>query len=156
MHVLGFDPGYDRLGIALVERSNGHERVCFADCLYTDKTKALAERLYDIGVHVGALIEQHTPDAIALETLYFNTNQKTAMAVAEARGILLFLAGTHECPIYEYTPQQIKVAVTGYGRSSKAQVMDMVTRLTGFADETAVDDVYDAIAVSITCLVSER
>lgn len=156
MRVLGIDPGYDRLGISIMEHGTDRERIIHSECFETDKTASLPARLAALGAHVSGLIDTHAPDVIAIESLYFNKNQKTAMAVAEARGVLLFIAGGRAIEVFEYTPQQIKVAVTGHGQSTKKQVTDMVIRLTGFDDAGALDDEYDAIAVGITCLAHER
>ena len=84
--------------------------------------------------------------------LFFNKNQKTAMGVAQVRGILVYLAQSHDCQVYEFGPQEIKIAVTGYGKSDKSAVIDMVKRLIPSAPNKALDDEYDAIAVGITCL----
>jgi len=156
MKVLGIDPGYDRLGIAIMEKSNGKEVILHSECFLTEKENDIASRLDEIGEHIIALMNTHTLDALAIETLYFNTNQKTAIAVAEARGVLLYLAKKHGCAVFEYTPQQIKVAVTGHGKSTKQQMMEMVRRLTGFQKKGALDDEYDAIAIGMTCLACER
>lgn len=156
MRVLAFDPGYDRLGVAVLEKKDGKEHLVHSECVVTDKKTAIAERLGTIGSAVEILIKTHTPDFIAVESLYFNKNQKTAIAVSEARGVLLYLAEKHGCVVREYTPQEIKVAVTGYGKSTKDQVEGMVRRLLPEVPESALDDEYDAIAVGLTCLACER
>lgn len=156
MRVLSFDPGYDRLGIAVLEKKNGKEHLVESRCLLTNKDATISARLAHIGAEVEALITTCAPDLVAIESLYFNKNQKTAIAVAEARGVLLYLAEKHSCAVREYTPQEIKVAVTGYGKSTKEQVALMVKRLLPNVPENALDDEYDAIAVGITCLACER
>ena len=156
MRVLACDPGYNRLGVAVVDRVGGKETLVYSSCIITEKTLALPDRLLEIADAFVTLIEKYAPDYVALESLFFNKNQKTAMAVAETRGVLLYLARKNKCVVCEYSPQQIKIAVTGYGKSDKRHVMDMVKRLMPEVPDGALDDEYDAIAVGITALVSIR
>ncbi len=156
MKVLAFDPGYDRLGVAVLDQENGKEKLLFSTCVLTNKQSDLPDRLVEIGNAVALLIAEHTPDAVAIETLFFNKNIKTAIGVAQARGIILYLAKHAGCRLYEFGPQEIKVAVTGYGNSDKNAVIDMVKRLVTNAPKTAHDDEYDAIAVGITALAHYR
>lgn len=152
MRVLGIDPGYDRLGVAIMEREGGKEKVLYSACVETPKTEDLASRLLLLGTAVEKLLEAYTPDAVGIETLFFNKNQKTAIGVAQARGVVMYLAKKHNCAVYEFGPQEIKIAVTGYGKSDKDAVMLMVKRLVTDIPPHALDDEYDAIAVGITCL----
>lgn len=152
MRVIGVDPGYDRLGIAIMELIDGSERLIHSECILTDKQSTLPERIHTLGIRFSELLEMHAPDTLAIETLFFNKNRKTAIGVAQARGALLFLAKTHSCQVYEFSPQEIKIAITGYGKSDKQAVIDMVTRLVPDAPKGVLDDEYDAIAVGITCL----
>lgn len=156
MKVLSIDPGYDRLGVAILEHQEGKEKLLFSDCIETDKNHELIDRLFIAGQKVESLLEEHKPDAIAIETIFFNKNQKTAIGVAQMRGILIYLAKTHSCQVYEFGPQEIKVAVTGYGKSDKNGVIMMVKQLLPNVPEKALDDEYDAIAVGITCLAHHR
>lgn len=156
MRVLACDPGYDRLGVAVLEKRNGAEHLLHSTCITTSKTAELPERLREMGVAFAALLTEYTPTHVALETLYFSKNVKTAIAVAEARGVLLYLARSADCSIAEYTPQQVKVATTGHGGSDKRQVAAMLPRLLSEVPEGALDDEYDAIAVGLTALASLR
>ena len=156
MKILAFDPGYDRLGVAVLEHANGKERLIYSSCITTDKQAPLSDRLLCIGNAVHALLDAYTPDAVGIETLFFNKNQKTAIGVAQARGIILYLAKTKGCRIYEFGPQEIKIAVTGYGKSDKSAVISMVKRLLPQVPEKAQDDEYDAIAVGLTALAHYR
>jgi len=156
MRVLAIDPGYDRIGVAIMEKKDNVEKLIHSECILTDKKAELTKRLFDLGTQIEALIEFYKPDALAIETLFFNTNQKTGIGVAQARGIIIYLALQAHCVIYEYGPQEIKVAVTGYGKSDKKAVIDMVKRLIENVPETAHDDEYDAIAVGITYLAHYR
>ncbi|MES2749129.1 MAG: crossover junction endodeoxyribonuclease RuvC [Patescibacteria group bacterium] len=152
MRVLAIDPGYDRLGVAVMEYQNGKEHLIFSTCVETDRKSDLPERLFMVGDTIATLIATHAPDTVAIETLFFNKNVKTAIGVAQARGIIIYLAKKSGCVVHEFGPQEIKVAVTGYGNSDKAAVFAMVTRLVPNVPRKALDDEYDAIAVGITCL----
>jgi len=153
MRFLGIDPGYDRLGIAVVEKvGNEKEWVVFSECFETNKNLEIVERLQILGRRVEEVIKTHRPDALGLETLFFNKNQKTAMAVAEARGIIIYLAKVAGCQVFEYHPQEIKVATTGYGKSDKEAVASMVKQLVSNCPPEGIDDEYDAIAVAVTGL----
>jgi crossover junction endodeoxyribonuclease RuvC len=152
MRVLAIDPGYDRLGVAVMEYMDGKEHLVFSTCVLTDKKSDLVDRLFVIGTTVSELITAHQPDTVAIETLFFNKNIKTAIGVAQARGIILYLAKKAGCVVHEFGPQEIKVAVTGYGNSDKDAVFSMVNRLVPNVPKNALDDEYDAIAVGITCL----
>ena len=156
MKVLAVDPGYDRLGVAVLEHDSGKEKLLYSGCVETDKKAELSDRLHELGSVFSKLLSQHNPDCIAIETLFFNKNQKTAIGVAQARGIIMYLAKEAGCVVKEFGPQEIKVAVTGYGKSDKGAVIDMVQRLIKNAPEKALDDEYDAIAVGITCLAHHR
>lgn len=152
MRVISVDPGYDRLGVAVIELQNGKENLIYSGCIETNKQDTLIERLFIIGQEFTTLINTHKPNTLAIETIFFNKNQKTAIGVAQARGILIYLAQLNNCRVFEFGPQEIKVAVTGYGKSDKSAVIDMVKRLVNNAPDKALDDEYDAIAVGITCL----
>lgn len=154
MRVLAVDPGFDRIGIAVIEHDGRHEHVVFSECFITNKKDTFYARLAAVGGHIAAMIEKYGPDALAIETLFFSINAKTAMRVAEARGAIIYQAAARDIPIVEYSPQQIKIAVTGYGKASKEQVANMAKRLarldTTHSNTTIFDDEMDAIALGIT------
>lgn len=152
MRVLAIDPGFDRLGVAVIERELGKENLLHSACLTSVRGTPLPERLVDLGTGLTGIIKKYEPTNLAIETLFFNKNVKTAIDVAQARGMVLYLARSAGCLIHEYSPQQVKVAVTGYGASDKTAVFSMVKRLIAGVPEKAHDDEYDAIAVGITCL----
>jgi crossover junction endodeoxyribonuclease RuvC len=156
MRVLGIDPGYDRMGVAIMDRVSGKDTLVLSSCVLTDKALPFETRLEAIGRAVTVLINEHRPEAVALERLFMSKNQRTAMRVAEVRGAVIYLAELHACKVFEYTPQEVKVALTGYGKSDKGQVTRMVHRLFPNARKDALDDEYDAIAVAATCLASVR
>jgi crossover junction endodeoxyribonuclease RuvC len=155
--IIGIDPGYDRCGFAVLEKSpSGKEKLLFSECFITSKTLPFLERLRLVGERFDSLITEYSPDIAGIEKLYFENNQKTAMAVSEVRGALLYLAATNKLPLYEYTPLQVKVAVTGYGKSDKKQVASMVTKLLTLTTPLRYDDEYDAIALALTASASVR
>ncbi len=156
MRILGIDPGIERVGIAVVERINGKETWIYSDCFKTSAKLSHSERLFLIGKEVSRVIQEYSPKAIAIEKLFFETNTSTAMNVAEARGVMLYCAAMHFLVVYEYTPLQIKVAVTGYGKSDKKAVMVMVPRLIKLPERKMIDDEVDAIAVALTAFAHER
>jgi crossover junction endodeoxyribonuclease RuvC len=154
MRVIAIDPGYDRLGVAVMESANGHEHLLYSTCIESSRQDTLPDRLLTIGNRFEEIVKEFHPDALAIETLFFNKNIKTAIGVAQARGTLLFLAKRAGCAVYEFGPQEIKTAVTGYGKSDKKAVIDMVLRLVKNAPLKALDDEYDAIAIGVACLAT--
>jgi len=158
MKVIAFDPGYDRLGVAIIERSPTHnqEVLLYSACIETTRQTPLADRLHQLGKEVTVLFKKYQPQAAAIETIFFNKNIKTAIGVAQARGMLLYLAKYHAAEVFEYGPQEIKVAVTGYGNSDKGAVYSMIKRLITNCPTAAHDDEYDAIAVGLTHLAHHR
>ncbi|HCB35617.1 MAG: crossover junction endodeoxyribonuclease RuvC [Candidatus Taylorbacteria bacterium RIFCSPHIGHO2_02_49_25] len=157
MRVLAIDPGYNRLGVAVLEKLPGQkEMLLYSACVQTAKELSHANRLLNIATAIRKVADEFKPEAVALETLFFTTNRKTAISVAEARGAILVEAARAQLPIHEYTPLQIKVAVTGYGKSDKRQVTQMIKKLIALPEKKRFDDEYDAIAVGLTCLASER
>lgn len=156
MKVLAIDPGYDRIGIAVIERLNQEETLLYSECLETNRKDELPDRLLEIGQNLEKIIVEHKPEMVAIETLFFNKNISTAIGVAAARGVVFYLARKNNCVVHEYSPQAIKVATTGYGNSDKAAVIMMVKKLIRNAPLSALDDEYDAIAIGITCLAHNR
>ncbi len=146
MRILGIDPGYERLGIAVIEKNT----VLYSDCFRTSAKDDIHKRLGEIGVEISKIIEKFQPDALAIETLFISTNQKTGMRVAEARGIIMYEAIKRGVLIYEYSPMQIKTAVTSDGSSDKSRMIKMVNLLVSLPKKKMLDDEYDAIAVALT------
>ncbi len=157
MRLISIDPGYERLGIAVLEKSpREKEALLYSDCFKTSAKMSQAERLGLIGTEIERVIAEYAPQALAIETLFFSTNTRTAMTVAEARGVILQAAARAGLKVYEYGPGQVKVAVTGYGKSDKAQIISMIPRLIRIEKDIKHDDEYDAIAVGLTCFATER
>ena len=151
MKILGIDPGYDRLGIAIIEKSLiGKEVVIYSGCFETSLKDQIYKRLNQIGHEIDRILKKYEPDEVALETLFITKNQKTAMRVAEARGIIIYEATKRKLPIFEYSPMQIKMAISGDGISDKQRMKKMIEILVKLFHENALDDEYDAIAVALT------
>lgn len=154
--VLAFDPGYERLGVAVIEKQKGKEVLLFSDCVRTSAKFEFAGRLNILGAAAEALIKKWKPDVVALELLYFEKNAKTAMQVAEVRGMLTYVAAKNNLVVKHYTPSEVKIAVTGYGKGTKSAVALMVPKLLTLPPRKRLDDELDAIAVGITCLATLR
>jgi crossover junction endodeoxyribonuclease RuvC len=151
MIILGIDPGYERLGISIISKEDKKKEVfVYSECFKTSPKESHAQRLSLLGNKVQAVIDTYSPDVLAIEKLFFNSNQKTALLVAEARGVIVFTASQNNIRVAEYTPLEIKVAVTGYGRSDKKQIMSMIPRLISLNKTIHSDDEFDAIAVALT------
>jgi crossover junction endodeoxyribonuclease RuvC len=150
MRILGIDPGYERLGIAVLEKESSENHLVFSECFKTPATLPFPDRLLLVGKEVEKVIQKFNPEHLAIENVYFNTNQKTAMHIGEVRGAILYIAKANGIGIFQYTPPQIKVAVAGSGLGSKKDVTAMLHRLIKINKEIRHDDEYDAIAVAVT------
>jgi crossover junction endodeoxyribonuclease RuvC len=172
MRIISIDPGYERLGIAVIEKPPkgvplgkvGREVLVFSECFKTSAKLPHPERLALIGNRIKEVIKKYKPEALATEKLFFSGNQKTAMLVAEARGVILYTGSSLDLPVFEYTPNEIKIAITGYGRSEKRQIISMVEKLIDIpqtpasrkATQGKSDDEFDAIAIGLTHLAIHR
>ncbi len=155
VRVLGIDPGYGRCGLAVLERREGRDVVLESLCIETEGDRPFPERLREVARAICSLLEHHHPDAIALEEVFFGKNQKTAIRVAEVRGMILYLALERKLPVFEYNPGRVKIAVTGVGRADKAQVTKMIPLLVKIEKQNVLDDEYDAIALALTHLAED-
>lgn len=153
MRVLAIDPGYDRLGMAVVEGDPSKPLVVWSACVIPEKGEP-QERLAQVRTAVEEALATHGPDVLAIESLFFSKNVRTAMGVAEARGVILAAAGGRGTPVREYSPQQVKLAVTGYGSADKKAVAAMVPRLVTLDARKRLDDELDAIALGIAALAN--
>jgi crossover junction endodeoxyribonuclease RuvC len=156
MIVLGIDPGTAALGYGIVESKSGRLRMVDAGCLTTKPDASLPKRLLAIHGLLDELIALHRPDLLAVERLFFSRNAQTAFAVGQARGVVLLAAAQAEVPVREATPNEVKVAVTGYGAADKEQVGRMVAVCLGLAEPPRPDDTADALAVAIWASNAER
>ena len=155
MIILGIDPGYAIVGWGLIEYKGSSFTPLRYGAVTTQAGEDFNNRLKVIYDDVCSIIKAFKPEAMAIERLYFTTNQKTAIMVAEARGVILLAAKQFGLPIYEYTPLQVKTAVTGYGKAKKPQVMEMTRRLLNLPEVPSPDDTADALAIALThCQVS--
>jgi crossover junction endodeoxyribonuclease RuvC len=156
MRALAIDPGFGRCGVAVLEKENGKERVIYSSCIETSAIHTFPERLRVVADECTTVMKKFKPDAVALEKLYFTSNQKTAMQVAEVRGAILYASALHNIPVSEYTPLQVKSAITGWGRADKKHVATMLHALVTIDKKIVHDDEYDAIAIGITHLAHAR
>lgn len=153
--VLGIDPGFDRLGLAVVEGDASRPTHVWSECVLPAKGEP-HERLAAVYTAVSNAITEYQPRALALETLFFSTNKKTALAVAEARGAVLAAAGAHGLSVLEFSPGQVKLAVTGHGAADKEAIARMIPHLITLPPKKRLDDELDAIAIAIAGLSTRR
>lgn len=149
MIILGIDPGYAIVGIGVLEYKGNKFRPIEFTTIETHSSMITSLRLKKIKEELCTFLHKYNPDAVAIEELFFNNNAKTAISVAQARGVLVAEVASHDIPIYEYTPLQIKQSVTGYGRAEKGQVQQMVKMLLNLNAIPKPDDAADALAVAI-------
>lgn len=149
MKILGIDPGLANTGYGVVARRGGRIAALDGGVLRTASAAPLEARLSVLFAELEALLDRHSPDAVALEDLYFGANARSAFAVGQARGVVLLAAGRRGVPCASYTPQQVKQAVCGSGRAAKDQVARMVCTLLGLPDEPLPDHATDALAVGV-------
>ncbi|OPG15944.1 crossover junction endodeoxyribonuclease RuvC [Ferroacidibacillus organovorans] len=150
MRILGIDPGFGRTGYGIIDVLGHSYRMVDAGCIETSPKTPIGERLVAIYDAITTLIHQHAPDEFAVEQLFFARNVTTALTAAEARGVVLLAAQKAGLPVGEYTPLQVKQAVSGYGRADKKQVQEMVKILLSLREVVKPDDAADALAVAIT------
>ncbi len=159
MFVLGIDPGLTRCGFGLVEGTlDGAEsfRAVRAGVLETDVACDVEGRLAQIHLDLESLLTEFTPDAVVVERVFFQRNAKTAIPVAQASGVAVGLAGARGLRVRQFTAQQVKLAVTGYGAAEKSQVQSMVAKLCGLRFVPEPPDAADALGLAITYFMTER
>lgn len=157
MRVLGIDPGYERLGLAVLDgNGRGGGSLVWSTCVRTSPKTPHPERLAAIFDAVAGAIEAHQPSAAAVEKLFFSVNRKSALLVAEARGAILAAAARAKLDVVELSPQDVKIAVTGYGASDKKAVEKMVRLLVPSLGADAIDDEVDAVAAGLAALAGAR
>lgn len=149
MRIIAIDPGFDRVGVAIIEKDR-KEILLFSDCITTDKKSDLKDRILQVTNEIESLVYEWQPELMAIEKLFFSKNQKTAIGVSEARGAIIDRATKLGLSISEFTPLEIKTAVCGYGMATKAQVSDMVKKLIKIEHLPKFDDEFDAIACGLT------
>ena len=149
MIILGIDPGLATVGYGVIEYKNGAFRTIAFGAILTPAHTSIESRLLTIYNDLDEIIKKYKPDDVAIEELFFNNNSTTAIAVAEARGVILLCAHKNGVSVNEYTPLQVKQSVVGYGRAEKKQVITMVTMLLGLKEPPKPDDTADALAIAI-------
>lgn len=155
MRIIAVDPGYERMGVAILEKNKkGVEVLLYSGCLRTSPKLSFPERLFNLGEEFWLLMHKWKPRALAIEKIYFEKNHKTAIGVAEVKGMVSYIASSEKCTVAEFTPLEVKVAVTGYGRASKTEMIRMVRKLIHLDKSDALDDEYDAVAIGLTYLAT--
>lgn len=151
MIILGIDPGTALTGYGVIEQTNNQIQLIEYGCFKTEPKFSTAERLCQLDKQLKKIIQQHQPKQISVEDIFFFKNLKTAVKVSQARGVILCRAANMKIPVLEYTPLQIKQAITSYGRAEKIQVQKMVKLLLNLTDIPKPDDAADALAAAICC-----
>ncbi|MCI2105697.1 MAG: crossover junction endodeoxyribonuclease RuvC [Intestinimonas sp.] len=149
MVILGIDPGFAIVGFGILESERGQQRLIQCGAINTPAGLPLSTRLLQIADDMDTLLTRFSPEAMAVEELFFNTNVTTGIGVAQARGVILTAAERIGVPIFEYSPSQVKQAVVGYGKAEKRQVMDMTKRILGLRAVPKPDDAADAVAIAL-------
>jgi crossover junction endodeoxyribonuclease RuvC len=150
MRIVGIDPGTARIGWGLIDGSHQQYTMLRYGCIETEKTKQPHHRLQEIHAEVLGLLQTEKPDQVVVEQLFFARNVTTAMSVGQARGVILLAAAQANLPVFEYTPMQVKQAITGYGRAEKAQIQTMIKMLLKLKEIPKPDDAADALAIALT------
>ena len=149
MIILGIDPGYAIVGVGVIEYIGNKFRVLDYFAVTTEAHTPFENRLKIIYDGINDVIEKYNPDFMAVEELFFNDNAKTAIAVGQARGVIILSAVNHGVEVFEYTPLQVKQAVVGYGRAEKKQVQQMTKSILNLKEVPKPDDVADALAIAV-------
>ena len=154
MRILGIDPGYAIVGFGVIDYEGSRFTLVDMGAITTPAEMAFEARIKAIYLDMCELISSYIPDEMSIEKLFFNTNQKTAIDVAQARGVTILPAIMQGIPIYEYTPLQVKSSIVGYGRAEKKQVQEMVRTMLHLKEVPKPDDTADAVALAITHALS--
>ena len=149
MRILGIDPGYAIVGFGVLDADRGKARLVLCGAINTTAGTPMPLRQLQIQEDLETLIRDFSPEVMAIEELFFNTNVTTAIGVAQARGVILATAARLGVRIFEYSPSQVKIAVVGYGKAEKRQVMDMTKRILGLSAVPRPDDAADAVAIAL-------
>ena len=156
MIILGIDPGIGRMGWGVIESNGSKLKVIGYGCVETEPNTEIPGRLFAIYEEVMQIIKEYKPEQMAIEELYFGKNVKTAFTVGQARGVILLAGSQNSLPIGIYTPLQVKVALTGYGRAEKPQVGKMVKAILHLQEIPKPDDTADALAIALTHSFSSK
>ena len=157
MRILGIDPGTGILGFGVIDvDARGKATLVDAGVIRTPVKQADSDRLFTIYDELQQVIKDNQPDIMSVEKLFFAQNVTTAMSVSQARGVVLLLGKQSNLELHEYTPQQIKMAITGYGKADKRQMQEMVRVILGLREIPKPDDAADAIAAAICCSMTRK
>ena len=149
MIIIGIDPGLATVGFGVIQKVEEKIIPVSYECIRTSAEKQTSERLLEIYNEIKALFEKYNPQIVAIEKLFFNKNVTSAMRVSEARGVILLAAQQKQIPLFEYTPAQIKQAITGTGHADKQQMQEMITRLLGLDELPRPDDAADGLSIAL-------
>jgi crossover junction endodeoxyribonuclease RuvC len=149
MKIIAVDPGYDRVGVAIVEKLSGKEVLLYSTCIVTDKKQSFYDRMQYVRSKIIVILKDFQPQQLVIEELYFAKNTKTALRVAEAKGIIVGTILEKNIPITELHPNHIKIAITGYGAAKKEDILFMLPKLIEIGTEKRFDDELDAIAIGV-------
>ncbi|KKT39953.1 crossover junction endodeoxyribonuclease RuvC [Candidatus Collierbacteria bacterium RIFOXYB2_FULL_46_14] len=150
MKILGIDPGTGRVGWGIISHDKGVDTFVDCGCFETKANSDLPDRLVKIYEYIEKLIQTHNPDVMAVESLFFEKNAKTAIDVAAARGVTLLAGAKARLTVFQYTPLQVKSSLTGYGKAEKNQVEFMVGKILHLKEKIKPDDAADAVAIALT------
>lgn len=149
MIVVGIDPGLATVGFGVLRKENGSIVPVSYGCIRTSSEKETPQRLLEIYDEITALFEKYAPEVVAVERLFFTRNVTNAMSVSEARGVIFLAAQQKHIPIFEYTPKQVKQAITGSGAADKKQMQEMIKRLLGLPELPQPDDAADGLSIAL-------
>lgn len=148
MIVIGIDPGLATVGFGVIKKEASPLPVSYG-CIRTSSEKKTPERLQEIYLEINSLFEKYAPEAVAIERLFFNRNVTNAMSVSESRGVIFLAAQQKGIPVFEYTPKQVKQAITGSGKADKKQMQEMIKRLLKLKEVPKPDDAADALSIAL-------
>ncbi len=155
MIIIGIDPGTATTGFGVLEIKNKKAVALDWGCILTDPKKKVGERLIKLNQEINDLIIKYNPSLMAVENLFFFKNLKTALPVSQAKGVILLAICQNKVPVYEFTPLQVKMTITGYGRAEKKQVQKMIENLLEIKEPIKKDDAADALGVALCCFLKE-
>jgi crossover junction endodeoxyribonuclease RuvC len=151
VRILGIDPGFDRLGVCIIDRHGEKETLVFSKCITTSKKDTFEKRVVEAGDALEEIIKQYSPHELSIEKIFFTKSKTTVINVAQIRGVCIYLAHKHGVAIFEYSPPQIKLAIGGHGNASKDDISFMVSRILKLPKkDKKLDDEIDAIAIALT------
>jgi len=149
MIIIGIDPGLATVGFGVLRTEKNITSPLSYGCIMTSMKKKSPERLLEIYTEISELLEKYAPSCIAMEKLYFSRNVTSAISVAEARGVIFLAAQQRQIPVFEYTPNQVKQAITGSGRADKKQMQEMIKRLLNLDKIPSPDDAADGLSIAL-------